>query len=198
MRSKIRVKSSWFKGDRKKTPQEIAIALAYTIWRISDNTLKNVRKADFDIAIGDQYFAFLSEFLIFLMQVADRIVYTQLSEQDRFDFTSALVNRVAEHQAENQSEWLGGAIRDYKDRFVDRLNQRAGEYADYHYTGVETSFSFVLYLGQCMKEVMDEKDKTWVVDQIMAIEVPEAVGMLEKAMHGLFDETAKPAVKEAH
>ena len=188
MRSKIRVKSSWFKGDRKKTPQEIAGALAFTIWRISDNTLKNVRRADFDIAIGEQYFAFLSEFLIFLVQVADRIVYTQLSEQDRFDFTSALVNRVAEHQAENQSEWLGGNARDYKDRFVDRLNQRAGEYADFHYTGVDTSFSFILYLGQCMRDVMDEKDKTWVVDQIMAIEVPEAVAMLEKAMQGLFDE----------
>ena len=56
MRSKIRIKSSWFKGDRQKTPQEVAGALAYTIWRISDNTLKNVRKADFDIAIGEQYF----------------------------------------------------------------------------------------------------------------------------------------------
>lgn len=192
MRSKIRVKSNWFKGDRKKTPEEIAGALAFTIWRISDNTLKNVRKADFDIAIGDQYFAFLTEFLIFLVQVADRIVYTQLSEEDRFDFTSALVNRVAEHLAENQSEWLGKPVREYKDRFIDRLNQRAGEYADFHYTGVETSFSFILYLGQCMRDVMDEKDKTWVVDQIMAIEVPEAVAMLEKAMKGLFDENATP------
>jgi hypothetical protein len=188
MRSKIRVKSNWFKGDRHKTPQEIAVALAYTLWRISDNTLKNVRKADFDIAIGNQYFAFLSEFLIFLVQVADRIVYLQLNEQDRYDFTSALVNRIAEHQAENQTEWLGGSLREYKNNFVDRLNQRAGEYADFPYSGVEESFSFVLYLGQCMREVMDEKDKTWVVDQIMAIEVPEAVSMLEKAMLGLFDE----------
>ena len=154
MRSKIRVKSNWFKGDRKKSPEEIAGALAFTIWRISDNTLKNVRKADFDIAIGDQYFAFLTEFLIFLVQVADRIVYTQLSEQDRFDFTSTLVNRVAEHLAENQGEWLGGSVREYKDSFVDHLNQRAGEYADFHYTGVETSFSFILYLGQCMRGVI--------------------------------------------
>jgi hypothetical protein len=191
MRSKIRVKSSWFKGDRKKTPQEIAGALAFIIWRISDNTLKNVRKADFDIAIGDQYFAFLSEFLIFLVMIADRIVYTQLSVEDRNEFTGALANRVAEHMGENQSEWLGKSVREYKDVFIAQLNQRAGEYADYHYTGVETSFSFILYLGQCMREVMDEKDKTWVVDQIMAIEVPEAVAMLEKAMVGLTDQIAK-------
>lgn len=192
MRSKIRVKSSWYKGDRKKTPQEIAGALAYIIWRISDNTLKNVRKADFDIAIGDQYFAFLSEFLIFLVMVADRIVYTQLDEQGRFEFTSALANRVAEHQAENQHEWLGKPVKEYKDIVIERLNQRAAEYSDFHYTGVDTSFSFILHLGQCMREVMDEKDKTWVVDQIMAIEVPEAVAMLEKAMKGLFDDVVKP------
>ncbi|MFA6903844.1 MAG: hypothetical protein WC236_12275 [Gallionellaceae bacterium] len=192
MRSKIRVKSSWHKGDRKKTPQEIAGALAFIVWRISDNTLKNVRKADFDIAIGPQYFAFLQEFLIFLVMVADRIVYTQLGEDDRIEFTGALANRVAEHMAENQVEWLGGPLREYKDSFIDRLNQRAGEYADFHYTGVETSFSFILHLGQCMRDVVDEKDKTWVVDQIMAIEVPESVAMLEKAMKGLFDEVAKP------
>jgi len=192
MRSKIRVKSSWFKGDRKKTPQEIAGALAFIIWRISDNTLKNVRKAEFDIAIGAQYFAFLQEFLIFLVMVADRIVYTQLSAEDRIEFTSALANKVAENMAENQTEWLGGPLREYKDSFVEQLNQRAGEYADFNYTGVETSFSFILYFGQCMRDVVDEKDKTWVVDQLMAIEVPEAVAMLEKAMKGLTDQIAKP------
>jgi hypothetical protein len=26
-----------------------------------------------------------------------------------------------------------------------------------------------------MRDVVDEKDKTWVVDQIMAIEVPESI-----------------------
>lgn len=193
MRSKIRVKSNWHRGDRKKTPQEIAGAFAFIIWRISDNTLKNVRRADFDIEVGPQYFAFLQEFLIFLVMVADRIVYTQLNEQDRYEFTSALANRVAEHMAENQAEWLGGSLREYKDRFVDVLNQRAGEYADYPYAGKENSFSFLLHLGQCMKNVVEEKDKTWVVDQMMAIEAPEAIGMVEKAMTGLFDNMASSA-----
>lgn len=192
-RSKIRVKSSWHRGARKKTPQEIAGAFAFIVWRISDNTLKNVRRADFDIEIGPQYFAFLREFLIFLVMVADRIVYEKLNEQDRMDFTGALANRVAEHMAENQGEWLGGSLREYKDSFIDALNQRAGEYADYHYNGKDNSFSFMLHLGQCMKEVVDEKDKTWVVDQMMAIEAPEAIGMVEKAMVGLFDNMASSA-----
>ena len=130
----MRVKSRWFKGEREKTPQEIAGALAFIVWRISDNALKNMRKADFDIAIGPQYFAFLSEFLIFLVQVADRIVYTRLSEEARYEFTSVLANRVADNFAENQAEWLGGALGEYKHNFIDRLNQRAGEYAEFEYS----------------------------------------------------------------
>lgn len=183
----MRVKSRWFKGEREKTPQEIAGALAFIIWRVSENALRNVRKADFDIAIGDQYFAFLSEFLIFLVQVADRIVYKQLSEEERQVFVTALANRVAEIQAENQSEWLGNPAGDYKRIFIAHLNQRAGEYAEFEYNGMDASFSFIRNLAICMLDVVDEKDKTWVIDQIMAIEVPEAVEMLEKAMKGLFE-----------
>ncbi len=184
----MRVKSRWFKGEREKTPPEIAGALAFIVWRISDNALKNMRKADFDIAIGPQYFAFLSEFLIFLVQVADRIVYTRISEEARYEFTTALANRVADNFAENQAEWLGGLLADYKRDFIERLNQRAGEYAEFEYRDIDTSFTFVLYLGHCMRDVVDEKDKTWVIDQMMAIEVPEAVKMLDKALLGLFEE----------
>ena len=56
----MRIKSHWFKSEQEKTPQEIAGALAFTIWRIADNALKNTRKANFEIAIGPQYFSFLT------------------------------------------------------------------------------------------------------------------------------------------
>jgi len=191
----MRVKSRWFKGEREKTPQEIAGALAFIIWRISENSLRNVRKADFDIAIGNQYFAFLSEFLIFLVQVADRIIYKQLNEEERQVFISALANRVAEIQAENQCEWLGNPVSEYKRIFIERLNQRAGEYAEFEYHGADDSFSFIRYLATCMLDVVDEKDRSWVIDQLMAIEVPEAVATLEKAMLNLFDSEQEPGLE---
>ena len=189
----MRVKSRWFRGERQKTPQEIAGALAFIIWRISENALRNVRKADFDIAIGNQYFAFLAEFLIFLVQVADRIVYPQLDAETRLAFTTALATRVAGIQAENQGECLGTPVSEYKRVFIDRFNQRAGEYAEFEYKGVDASFSFIRYLAACMLDVVDEKDKSWVIDQIMAIEVPEAVETLEKAMLNLFESDKEPS-----
>lgn len=187
----MRIKSQWFKSDREKTPQEIAGAMAFTIWRIADNALKNTRKANFEIAIGPQYFTFMTEFLVFLIQVADRIAHRQISAEDRFSFTSTLANRVAETLAENQSRLMGDTIAAHKQHFIEKLNQRAGEYADFNYGKDGPEFAFTRYLAFCMREVMDERDVEWIIDQMMSIEAPEAVEMVEKTMKNLFDSEPK-------
>jgi len=187
----MRIKSNWFKSEREKTPVEIAGALAFTIWRIADNALKNTRKANFEIAIGSQYFTFLTEFLIFLIQVADRIAYRELPAEVRFTFTSTLANRVAETLAENQSRLMDGSFAEHKQHFIDNLNKRAEEYAEFNYGEDGPEFAFTRYLGFCMRGVMDEKDVEWVVDQIMSIEAPEAVEMVEKTMKNLFESEPK-------
>jgi hypothetical protein len=183
----MRIKSHWFNSDREKTPQEIAGALAFTIWRIADNALKSTRNANFEIAIGPQYFLFLSEFLVFLIQVADRIAYRQLPAEARLAFTSALANRVAETLAENQSRLIGSSIAAHKQHFIDQLNGRAGEYANFNYDVDGPEFAFTRYLAYCMRAVMDDKDVEWVIDQMMSVTAPEAVDMVEKTMRDLFE-----------
>lgn len=186
----MRIKSQWFKSDREKTPQEVAGAMAFTIWRIADNALKNTRSANFEIAIGPQYFSFITEFLVFLVQVADRIAYRQLPAEARFAFTSTLANRVAETLAENQSRLMNDSVTNHKQLFIDKLNQRAGEYADFNYGADGPEFAFTRYLAFCMRDVMDEKDVEWVIDQMMSIEAPGAVDMVEKTMKNLFAKEA--------
>jgi len=181
----MRIKSQWFKSDREKTPEEIAGAMAFTLWRIADNALKNTRRANFEIAIGAQYFAFLTEFLVFLIQVADRIAHRQLSAEARYAFTSTLANRVGETLTENQSRLLEDGATDFKQLFIDKLNLRAGEYAEFRYGADGPEFAFTRYLAYCMREVMDEKDVEWVIDQMMSIEAPNAVEMVEKTMKNL-------------
>jgi hypothetical protein len=182
----MRVKSQWFKGGKARTPQEIAGAAAFNIWRIADNALKSMRNADFDIAVGPQYFSFLSEFLVFLVQVADRIAFRRMSGEERVAFTSELANRVGETLADNRSRLLGGAGAEHKAAFIELLNRRAGEYAEYDYDETGPNFSFLRHLGYVLPEIMDEHDRYWVTDQVMAIEAPEAVETLEKAMRGFF------------
>ena len=183
----MRIKSSWFKSGREHTPAELAGALSFVIYRIADNALKNTRNAKFEIAVGPQYFAFLTEFLLFQIQVADRIAHRRLSAEDRFTFTSTLANRIAETHAENESRLLSGEMPDCKRRFIDRLNQRFDEYAEFGYGETGPDFSFTRYLAFCMEQVMDDKDSWWIIDQMMSIEAPEAVEMLEKTFRNLLE-----------
>ena len=183
----MRIKTQWFKEGREKTPQELAGAMAFIIWRIAQNTLKNMRRASFDVAVGTQYFSFLSEFLIFLVQLADRIAYSRCTAEVRLAFTTELAKRVAETLADNQSRLLGGTTAEHKGIFIERLNLRAGEYAEFNYGENGPDFSFIRQLGQIMQDVVDERDRNWVVDQMMAIEAPEAVAMVEKSMRGLLE-----------
>ena len=181
----MRIKSNWFKSGREHTPQELAGAVSFVVWRIADNALKNTRKANFDVEVGNQYFAFLNEFLFFLIQVTDRIAFRRLPQEARFAFTSTLANRVAETLAENQNRLLGNSQQESKQQFIDLLNQRADGYADFDYGEDGPSFLFTRYLGYCMNQVMSEKDSGWIIDQMISIEAPGAVEMVEKTMHNL-------------
>jgi hypothetical protein len=189
----LRIKSNWFKGGREHTPQEISDALAFVISRIADNALKNTRKSKFEIEVGPQYFDFLSEFLLFLILSADRIAYLKLSADDRLVFTGNLANRVAETYAENRSRLLDENLSYCKQSFIDLLNRRAGEYADFGYDEKGPHYGFYRYLAFCIGEIMTEEDSGWIIDQMISFEAPEAIQMVEKTLRGLYEAEPKQA-----
>jgi hypothetical protein len=193
----LRIKSNWFKSGREHTPQETSDALAFVISRIADNALKNTRKAKFEIEVGPQYFEFLAEFSLFLIISADRIAYGKLSEADRHVFTSNLANRVAETYAENRSRLLVEDMKECKRRFIDLLNQRAGEYADFVYDEKGPAYTFYRYLAYCIGQIMTDADSGWIIDQIISFEAPEAVQMVEKTLRGLYEQEPKKSRRRA-
>lgn len=188
----MRIKSSWFRDGRERSPQEISDALAFVVSRIADNALKNTRKAKFEIEVGPQYFEFLAEFSLFLIISADRIAYGKLSEADRLVFTNNLANRVAETYAENRSRLLVEDMKECKRRFIDLLNQRAGEYAEFAYDENGPAYTFYRYLAFCIGQIMTDADSGWVIDQMISYEAPEAVQMVEKTLRGLYEAEPKP------
>ena len=193
----MRIKSNWFKEGRERSPQEIADALAFVVSRIADNALKNTRKANFEIEVGPQYLDFLAEFLLFLILAADRIAYGKLSAEDRLAFTSNLANRVAETYAENRSRLLVDDLKECKQRFIDLLNQRAGEYAEFGYDENGPDYGFYRYLAFCIGEIMTDADSTWIIDQMISFEAPEAVKMVEKTVRGLYETEPKQTRRRA-
>jgi hypothetical protein len=193
----MRIKSQWFRDDKPKTAQQSASVIAFIAWRLAQNAVKQMRAAQFDIDPGPQYFAFLGEFLVFLIQIADRIAYGQLEGTYRADFTTALVIRVAEILEENQDALLGSpAERTYKSLFIDLFNAESADYATLGYGEAGPDFAFLRYLGNRVMDLMPKKDQSWVIDQIMEIEAPQAVADIRRGMQGLFDGSPRPARRE--
>ena len=181
----IRIKSQWFGSGATKTPQQTASAMAFITWRVTQNMLKQMRTAHFDIDVGPQYFAFTREVLVFLTQVLDRMAFERMGPEGRAEFITALVKRVAEVLQENEDTWLGAPAPgqpSHYDVFIDLFNELADHYADFGFDAQGPDFAFVRYLGHRIEAIMPEKDQRWVVDQIMASEVPDALQMIQGAM----------------
>lgn len=194
----IRIKNRWFRDSAGKSAAEQASAMAFIVWRVAHQMLKRMRGADFAIDAGQPYFDFMREVLVFLIALADRIAHDRLDTEARREFTVALVRHVARTLADNEDELLGPAPADapsHADSFVDLVNEVVQHYAEFGAdphppAGVEVfhpDFAFVRYVGTRLMPTVPETEQPWVLDQVMAIEVPEAVAQVQRSMRELFD-----------
>ncbi|MGB4359503.1 MAG: hypothetical protein WBJ19_03695 [Rhodoferax sp.] len=193
--AKLRIKSQWFRDSGAKTPQQNASAMAFITWRVAQNTLKQMRTARFDIEIGPQYFAFTHEVLVFLTQVIDRMAHARMEDDERAEFMTALVQRVAQILQDNEDGLMGvpaaGQASHYA-QFIDLFNELSEHYADFGFDAKGPDFAFVRYLGHRIEALMPQKDQRWVVDQIMASEVPDALDMIQRGMDGVLSTEPRP------
>ena len=198
----MRIKNQWFRSDAPKSAAEQASAMAFIVWRVAHQMLKRMRGADFDIDAGPPYFAFLREVLVFLIAVTDRIAFERMAPDDRQAFTVALVGHVARTLQENEDGLLGpppAGRPSHADTFVDLVNEVVGHYAEFGadpappadaQSCFHPDFAFVRYLGTRLEPTLPEKDRRWVLDQVMAVETPEALGIVQRSMRGLLDPPA--------
>ncbi len=194
-----RLKAQWFKPEQARNPAQTGSAIAFIAWRVASHTIKRLREASFDIDAGPAYFGVLRELLVFLLVGADRIAYGRLGAEGRTAFTTTLVLRTAALLDENESDLLGPPAGDsYADRFVEQFNVLSGHYGEFGWSeGEGPDFAFTRYLGHRLEALVPEKDRRWVLDQVMAAEVPEAVAMLRKAMDGVFSDAPRRARRES-
>jgi hypothetical protein len=199
-----RLKSQWFRAGPAKSAEQQASAMAFIVWRVARHTLDRMRRAGFDVEVGRPYFAFLREVLVFLVAVADRIAHARLDAAQRLAFTSALVHHLARILQDNEDDLLGPAgpgESSHADTFIDLVNDVTGHYAEFGAdpslpagdAGFHPDFAFIRYLGRRLEPTLPEKDRRWVLDQVMAVEAPEAVAMAQRSMRELFEPPARRA-----
>jgi hypothetical protein len=182
----IRIRSH-FHAEGQRSAATLASVIAVLAWKLAIESLKRMREAKYDIDIGRPYFDFVCEFLIFMSMAADRVAYMKLDGEQRAAFTSALARRLAEIVEDNNEMLLGAAQPgECQQHFIDLFNRRGADYAEFGYGADGPDFGFKRYFAACLREGLPEKDRLWAVDQVMDIEVPDALKALDKTLAGLF------------
>jgi hypothetical protein len=178
----MRVKSKWHKTDKPKTPQQVASVIAFIIWRVTEETVTHIQKDKFEIASQQQAFDMIGEFLAFFVQLTDRVAYLRLGGELRAPVVQAVAKRLGEILEDNQLARLGSPGEEsYPARFVKLLNERLTDYATFDYAE-EPDFPTLRYLGNRIMDLMGKGDQSWIIDQIIEIEAPEAIKNVLKGL----------------
>ena len=167
---------------------ELAGVVGTLGWKLSQEAIRSMRGAQFDIDVGRQYFDFVCEYLAFILQAADRVAYRKLAPEKRVDFTTSLARKFADIVEDNRGMLRGPVeVGRCRSHFIALANQRGADYADFGYHEKDgPDFGFRRFLGSCVREIVPAKDHAWVIDQVMEIEAPEAARALERTLDGLF------------
>jgi hypothetical protein len=182
--SGVRVKSKWNDKGRERSMAEIGGAAAFILWRIAQQGLLNLENEGFQTDTRSQRLDVMGEFLAFLVHLADRLKAGHLELDERTEFITSLARHLADNMQKNRTEAQGKG--DYRKALIDLLNERAADYAEFSMSSAEPGYAMRRYFGENVRAVMGEKDNQWITDQVMDVEVPEALPPLKKALRELF------------
>lgn len=175
----VALKTRW----RKKGPRTVddnATIAGFNIWKIAQETFKHMESEGFRFGGDAQVMQVVIEFVAFLVQATDRIIYGHVSESERGLFINALAKHLATTLQTNMLDLRGPG--DYQQAFVDTLNARFRDYSEYSFTADGPSYGYVRYLGERVSETMESSDNRWVVEHVMEIEAPDMLKFLKKVI----------------
>ncbi|MES0327213.1 MAG: hypothetical protein ABUK13_03385 [Gammaproteobacteria bacterium] len=182
---KIRVKSRWNDKGRERTAEDTGSVLGFNLWRIAGANVLHLENEGFQTDTYNQRLDVVAELLGFFVHVVDRMTSEkEYSEDERRDLITALALNLAKTMHDNRMD-VNEEKKDYKAEFIQVLNERMAEYADFAYDGNEPGFQMRRRCGEHVTEVMGEKDKKWVTDQIMEIEIPDALKTFKKVARNI-------------
>ena len=194
----LRIRNSFHSG-RPRGRAEHASVIAMLAWKLGQESITRMREADYDIEVGRGWFDFVCEYLVFLALAADRSAHDDLAPEQRTEFTVALVRRLAEMVEEAREALLPDLLPGQAGQgFLESYNRRSDEYADFGFDAGGPDFGFRRCFAACIKETLPEKDRLWAVDQVMEIESPEAIRMLQKTLVGILHPESVKSRRSRH
>jgi hypothetical protein len=175
------VKTRWRKKGAR-TIAERAGVIGANLWKLSLEIFKHMEKEGFRFGSDRLVTGVLTEFIAFVAQLVDRSVYGRLSDAERATLIGEAVAHLAATMENNQRDLLGPG--EYRKPFIDALNARFGEYAEFECPGGEASYACLRFFATKVSDAMagadGSGDSKWVVEQMIDIEAPEMVRVVKK------------------
>jgi len=182
------IKTRW----RKKGPRTLADragVIGANVWKMAVEFFRHLEKDGFRFGSDRLVTDVLTEFIAFLVQLVDRSVYGRLPEADRAALLSEVVRHLAATMENNQMDLFGPG--EYRKPFIDAMNARFAEYAEYDYRDGEPGYACLRYFASRVSDAMAAGDNRWVTEQMIDVEAPEMVRLVKRLVEQTVE--AKPA-----
>ncbi|MCW9012374.1 MAG: hypothetical protein OQL06_01225 [Gammaproteobacteria bacterium] len=184
----MRMRTKWHNKERQVSVEEKANTMAFISWRIAMGMVLNLENENFQTDTQKQRMDIIQEVVAFLVSVTDRLVVEQMDEQERSELITKMALKLATTYQENCEDLI---VRntDYKSGFIDVLNNRLNAYAVCGWDDEKDmpGYQYKRDFGDFVTRQMGEKDRKWVTEHVMEIEVPEAMENLKKAKTEMVD-----------
>jgi hypothetical protein len=172
--------------DAERSLPEIAGALAFIAWRIAVDKAINLHCERFVYASDAQRLAVIREYMMFLIQIADRLAAERMDDADRRTLVTAFAKKAIEHIQDNSQDLLGPG--DYGNPFIELLNTRSEEYAEFRLADDGPTYPFLRHLGFEIQALMGEgQENRWVIDQVMDKDGFDAYKTFARAFENLLE-----------
>jgi hypothetical protein len=182
----LRIKSHWHNDNLDRSLEEIGNALAFNAWRLAKDKAIGLHGADFIYKSDEQRLGVILEFLVFQVQILDRTAMLELGLDDeaRRELIVSLVRNLAKHVQDNGVDLLGPG--NHGGDFIERLNQRAQEYAEFSFDQDGPSYPFLRHLGHEIQQLMGEDgENRWVIDKVMDQDGPDLSRKIMRTLRDL-------------
>ena len=180
----MRVKKRWNQDSVARSIPQMANAIAATIWKLAANVVLNLENENFETDTQAQRIDIMEEVVCFLVHYCDRWIYSQADRDQRQEFIASLALDMARMLEDSRVDVQGEG--EYRDDFIDKLNRRSAEYAEFSFGDEDgPSFSMQCRLGQRVQDAMGARDQRWIPDYVVGREAPEIGSSLRRSLAGL-------------
>ncbi|MEA3412864.1 MAG: hypothetical protein U9R74_15185 [Pseudomonadota bacterium] len=179
-----RLKSRWNQKDRQRSIDDIAGAMSANIWGIAGEGLLNLENEGFETTTHSQRLDVISEFVVYLIHMTDRLLYGEYEEDVRREFILALARQLVGLIDDNRRDADGSG--DYREETIAFINERMTEYSEFAFDREEgPGFGLRRTLGQHVRDRMGAKDNKWIPDYVIDLEAPKAMAALQRSLRSM-------------